>query len=58
MRSRSHRTSLAGEIERSLRHRGAIGPLILVYGITMMGLEMWERLYESVGFDMQLTTSD
>ena len=28
----------------------AIGPMILVDGITMMGLEMWEWLYESGGF--------
>jgi hypothetical protein len=35
-----------------------IGPMILLDGITMIGLEMWEWLYESGGFDLQLTKSD
>ena len=35
-----------------------IGPLILLDGLTMFGLEEWEWLYESGGFDLQLTKSE
>ena len=32
-----------------------VGPLIVVYGVTVVGLEEWEWLYESGGFDLHLT---
>ena len=35
-----------------------IGPLILLDGLAMYGLEEWEWLYESGGFDLQLTKSE
>ena len=35
-----------------------IGSLIVVDGVTLFGLEEWEWLYESGGFDLHLTTSE